>query len=315
MSDVQAGPGGVCAVCGTAVSGGSHICAPPPVEATAATAQVVPPPPPASPAPWQSSLPAPFNTVPVEVVLIAALMAFAGVLVLWPTLKALPDVFNLLGSGNGLGFQFGLLLFTVWIVLALFGTSLLVLAWRLGHADRVARGLSYCLCGSIGAAILLGDQQGTQLVLVMLACFGAIAVLALVPRVQQFYAGGQAPQGDQPTSVVIARTLVAVWASCMTLVGAMFLPLGGLGSKFVLVGLVMLALGIGAFYANKRVGRGDQAARKVVTVGAALYALLTLIVGRSDPGLLIPLGIAVGIVWNLWRPEDARRYFTASHGQ
>jgi hypothetical protein len=263
---------------------------------------------PPAPADWQRSLPAPFNAIPVAVVVVCALMAFAGLLVLWPVVAALPDTIELLGQG-GLAFQIGLLVLTLWVVLGLFGAALLVLAWRLAHADRVARGLTYVLCADLGLSILFGDEQNGQLTLVMLACFGTIAALGVAPHVRAFFTGGEAPQSGQPVALVVARTLVAVWAACITLVGAMFLPLSGLGTKFVLVGIAMLALGIGAFYLNGRLAERDRSARVIISWGAVLYGVLTLIIGRRDPGMLIPLGIVVGVTWNLWVPREAKVHF------
>lgn len=257
---------------------------------------------------WQQSLPAPFNAIPVEVLTICGLLAAAGVLTLWPAVRVLPDIFDLLGSG-GIFRDLGLLLLTVWVVLALFGVGALVLAWRLAHADRVARGLTYVLCGGLGGSILLGDEQTTALVLVMLASFATIGILVAVPRVQAFFAGDGAPQGDMPVPIVIARTLVAIWAALVVLVGAMFLPLGGLGSKFVFVGVVLLVLGIGAFRLNGQLAAGDPVARNVVSAGGCVYAFLLVVLGRRDPGLLLPLSLAAGVLWNLWMPAEAQRHF------
>jgi hypothetical protein len=286
----------------------------PAVAPAAAPAAAAYPPPagapgrPLAPADWQRSLPAPFNAIPAAVVVVCALMAFAGVLVLWPVLAALPETLELLGQG-GLAFQIGLLVLTLWVVLGLFGAALLVLAWRLAHADRVARALTYVLCATLGLSILFGDEQSGQLTLVMLACFGTLAALGLAPNVRGFFTGGDAPQSGQPVALVVARTLVAVWAACITLVGATFLPLGGLGAKFVLVGIAMLALGIGAFYLNGRLAERDRRARVIISWGALLYGVLTLIIGRRDPGMLIPLGIVVGVTWNLWLPREAKVHF------
>src|SRR5581483_48045 len=161
---------------------------------------------------------------PTELLLVCAVMAIAGALVMWPVLDALPDTIRLFGDG-ALGRDLGLLLLLVWTMMGAFAAACVVLAWRLLHADRVARGLTYVLAGGLGLSILLGNEKGTQLDLVMVACFGIVAVLAFAPRVQAFFTGPNARQYDQPTSVVIARTLVAVWASAILLIGLVFLPL------------------------------------------------------------------------------------------
>ena len=136
-----------------------------------------PAPAPAAPdlwADWQRSLPGPFNSVPPELVVVCALMAAAGGLLLVQAVLVLPDLFELLGMGS-LGVQFGLLLLAVWAMLALFGGGAIYLAWRLGHGDRVARGLAYVVLGGLAGSLLVGDDHGTALVLVMLACTAALA--------------------------------------------------------------------------------------------------------------------------------------------
>lgn len=257
---------------------------------------------------WQTSLPGPFNSIPPELLLVCALMAAAGVLTLWPVVKTLPDIFDLLGA-SGFARSFGLLLLTVWLALGFFGVACLLLAWRMAHADRVARGLSYVLLGGLGGAILVGNEHQTTLTLVMLASFGAIAILAAAPAVQRFFVAEGSPQGDQPTPVVIARTLVAVWAGFLTLVGLMFLPISAVGSKYVVVGALFLAIGVGGFIFNKHLATGDENARLIVTVGCVVYPILLLVLGQRDPSLLLPIALVAGIAWNLWIPNDSKQFF------
>jgi hypothetical protein len=226
------------------------------------------------------------------------------VLVLWPALKALPDLLKALGQGGIV-----LLLLSVWLLLAGFGAALLLLAWRLAHGDRVARGLTYVLCGALGGSILLGDQQQGSLMLVALSCAGIAAVLAGSPRVKQFFTGGAAPQGDQPVPVTVARTLVAVWAGCVGFGGLAMLPLAGVAAKYFLIGAIFVGLAIAAFRLNRRLAAGDATTRTIVSSGAGAYLLLLLILGRRDPGMLVPLGLVAGTVWNLWVPAEAQRHF------
>jgi hypothetical protein len=278
-------------------------------------------PPPSSPAPpaavaadgidWQRSLPVPFNALPLQLLLVCTLMAAAGVLTWWPTLTTLDDIFRLLGMG-GIWFQFGLLLLLVWVVLAAFGTGCMYLAWRMAHADRVARGLAYVLLLGLGCSILVGKDKSTVLVLVMLACFGAFGVLIASPAVRDFFAGPDAPDAEQPTPIVIARTLLAIWTACVLLVGLAFLPLGGLGGKFVVIGIILLAVGAAAWHLNGRLAARDQTARVVVSAGAAVYAVLLLIAGEREAGLILPLALAAGVAWNLWAPPAAQDFFSPS---
>jgi hypothetical protein len=179
----------------------------------------------------------------------------------------------------------------------------------MAHADRVARGLSYVLLSGIAVSILFGEDHDTELVLAMLACIASVAVLAFSPRVNQFFLDEGAPDHGQPGPIVIARTLLAIWTGCALLLGAAFLPLGDIGGKWVIVGFVLLGLGAGAWRLNGRIAGGDPTARGLVTVGAILYGAALLILGDHSSGLLLPLALAVGIVWNLWYPEESKRHF------
>jgi hypothetical protein len=259
---------------------------------------------------WQRSLPGPFKSIPLELLTVCSLMGFAGLLILWPVLKSLPDLFKLLGS-SGFVLDLAALLIIMWLLLGFFGATCLVLAWRLAHADRVARGISYILLGAIALSLLLGNVHDTQLTLVLLACCAAIGVLWLSPNVGAFFAGAGAPDGDQPVPVVVARTLIAVWGGCVLLEGLLFLPLGSLGGAYLPVGLVLVAIGGGAFLVNRRLADGDDTARRIASGGAALNLILLIILGRSDPGVLIPLALVAGVVWNLWYPLESRRFFVA----
>ena len=234
-------------------------------------------------------------------------MAVAGLFTLWPALRITPDLLDLLTSGESFGRSLGLLLLTVWLLLAFFGGACLLLAWRLAHADRVARGLTYVLLGGLAASILIGNAHTTELTIVMLASLGAIAVLALAPGARAFFAAGA--QGEHPDGLVIARTLVAVWAGIMLVVGLLFLPIGSISGKYVVVGVCFLAAGVAAWYFNRRLALGDPLARIVVTAGAGVYLVLLLILGDRSPGLLLPLALAIGVGVYLWLPADVQRYF------
>jgi hypothetical protein len=235
-------------------------------------------------------------------------MAFAGAFVLWPVGKVLPDLLRGLNDGEFIR-DLSLLLLAVVVVLAMFGVGCLVLSWRLAHADRVARGLTYVVAGALGFSILIGNDHSAQLVLTMVACFGSIAVLALAPRVREFFTGPQARQYSLPTSIVTARTLLAVWAFTLLLVGAMFVPLSGIADKFVVTGAMFLVLGIAGLVLNKRLETGDPVARLLLSAGAVAYVVLLLILDRRDPGLILPLSVSLGSLFFLWFPADSREFF------
>lgn len=260
---------------------------------------------------WQTSLPAPFNAVPLELLAVCALMTIAALLTLVPAIRIVPDIVELLGL-SGFARQIGLLLLTVWAMLALVGVALIFLAWKMVHGDRVARGLSYVLLGGLGGAILIGDEQSTELVLGMLACFGALAVLALAPSLREFFGGAGLTAGEQPAAVVQARMLVAIWAATMIFVGVMFLSLDDLDGKFLPIGVLLVLLGAATWYLNGRLARGDPTARSLITVAAGAYLVLLLILGEGHPGLILPLALAAGAVVNLWAGSEAQQHFRAT---
>lgn len=257
---------------------------------------------------WQDALPGPYSRIPVELLAVCALLAFAGAFVLWPVGKVLPDLLAGLNDGEFIR-DLALLLLAVWVVLAMFAIGCLILSWRLAHADRVGRGLTYVTAGALGFSILIGNDHSTQLVLTMVACFGSIAVLALAPRVREFFVGPNTRQYVQPAPIVTARILLAVWALTLLFIGAMFVPLGAIADKYVTAGAMFLVIGIAAFVLNKRLEAGDPVARLLLSLAAVAYVVLLLVVGRRDPGLILPLSVSLGSLFFLWFPAESREYF------
>src|SRR4051812_45972498 len=135
-----------CPTCGTSIGEPSRFCMSCGSVLVGAASALSAPAPAVAPAQlsWQQQLPGPFSSIPPELLLVCGLMAAAGGLTLWPVIRVLPDIVTLVGAG-GFETDLGLLLLTVWVVLGLFGSACLLLAWRLAHADRVARGLAYVL--------------------------------------------------------------------------------------------------------------------------------------------------------------------------
>jgi hypothetical protein len=228
-----------------------------------------------------------------------------------PAIRILPDMVELLGQ-SGFARQIGLLLLTVWAILALVGVALIFLAWKMVHGDRVARGLSYVLLGGLGGAILIGDEQPTELVLGMLACFVALAVLALAPSLREFFGGAPVVGGEQPAPVVQARMLVAIWAATMIFVGVMFLALDDLDRKFLPIGVLLVVLGAATWYVNGRLAKGEPAARTLISAAASAYLILLLILGEGHPGLILPLALAAGAVVHLWTGGEVQQHFSAT---
>jgi hypothetical protein len=257
---------------------------------------------------WQTNLPGPFSSVPSELVLICGLMAIAGAFLLWPVIDLLHAGFGIIGEGT-FGRDFGLLLVISGAILLFFSVSAFVLAWRMAHADRVARALSYVLLGGLGASILFGTGKDWQLVLVMLASIGAVVVLALAPRVRAFFTGPNAMQYDRPSSIVTVQALLYAWAGLIGLNGVIYLLLSDLASKFVVVGVFFLVLAAAACHLGRQLSAGAPLVRLLVTVGGLVYGVLLLVAGQGSIGLLVPLSGVVGAVAFLWLPQDARTFF------
>jgi hypothetical protein len=264
---------------------------------------------PAGSPPPRAAAPRPAAGVPPDLLAVCALMALAGLLTLWPVVTSVPDLLEIVFSSDSFSRAFGLLLLTFWLMLAFFGCACLLLAFRLTQGDRVARGLTYVLLGGLALSILVGNTKTTGLWITMLVSAAAVAVLALAPGPRAFFAQGA--QGEHPDGLVIARTLIAVWAGIMAVAGLMMLPTGSLAAKYAIVGLLFLALGAVAFFLNSRLAHGDPVARVVVSTGAVVYLVLLLILGDRSPGLLLPLAMVIGVAGYLWIPADVQRYFTA----
>jgi len=257
---------------------------------------------------WRQNLPARLRPAPPELLLVSALMASAGGFLLIVVLPTVPDFFRLLGAG-GLALDFGLLIAIPLIVLGAIAVAFLLLAWRIAHADRVARGLSYVLLGSFAAAILISNDHAGWLILTLLASIGAIAILAWSPNVRRYFLE-HGKDAAQPTPVVIARTLIAWWASALLLVGVILLPLGRLGGKFAAAGLLEIGVAITAFIVNRRLAAADVVARKVITSLPVVVLIADVVLSSRSIAQVGTLAIAVGIVMFLWLPATSKEFFT-----
>ena len=262
----------------------------------------------------QQKLPGHLPRIPLELLGVCGAMALSGLLLLWPSLALLGDGFPILGDGSS-GLALGLLAIDIGVIILAFAAVLLLLAWRLSHGDRVARGLSYVMLGAIAFAVLVGGDHSVGLIIVMLLSLACIAVLALVPAVKQFFTGPDAPHGDESMSVTMVRTLLTWFAGSAIFLGVTFLPMGAIGAQMVVAGLVFIAVGVGVFMLSSRLARGQSTARLITTGLTGAYALLALIGGGRNTATLLDLAIAAGVVCLLWLPEDARRHFAQSAPQ
>jgi len=262
----------------------------------------------------QQKLPAHLPGIPLELLGVCGVMALSGLLLLWPGLSLLSDGFPLLGDGS-FGLAVGLLAIDLGALILALATALGLLAWRLSHGDRVARGMSYILLGAIVFAVIVGGSHPTGLIIVMLLSVACLIVLAAAPNVRQFFTGAAAPDGGQPVSITIARTLLTWFAVAAIFLGVTFLPMGILGGQMVFAGIIFLAVGVGVFLLSSRLARGEPTARLIATILMAVYALLALVGGGRNTGTLLDLGIAAGIVCLLWLPQDAKDFFAQPPAQ
>jgi hypothetical protein len=246
-------------------------------------------------------------TLPLELLAVIGLFLLAGGALIWTSLRALPDTFRLLSSA-GFAHLVALALLLALVVIALLGLGLLIVARMLYRADRVGRGLAYVAAGTVAASILFASTKTTGEMLAMFASIGAIGVLVLSPGVRTYFTRPNAFQRDRPTSVVIAQVCVAVLAGLLMVVGLMYLLLGDVDGKYVLIGLALLGLAAGAFLLVRRLSGPDRRARSLVSIGAVAGIILSFLGTRSS-GFLVPLGIYGSILVCLWLAPDARAYF------
>lgn len=260
--------------------------------------------------PWRQNLPEPLRPAPTELLAVSALMALAGAFLLVVILPTIPDIFRFLGGGS-YGRLLGDILALVFLLLGAIATAFLLLAWRMVHADRVARGLSYVLLASFAGALLLSDDHSTWLILTLLACLGAIAVLAWSPNVRTYFVEHGKDAG-QPTPVVVARTLVAWWGAAVLLVGVLFLPLAAVSDKYVVAGLLFIVVAVAAFLLNGRLAAGDPVARQVITAIPIVLMVACFIFGSRSIAVVEPLAISIGVACFLWVPASSRELFDAA---
>jgi hypothetical protein len=251
--------------------------------------------------------------VPPAVWLVIALQVAAGGFLLIWSLVELPNAIKLLGDG-AFGTWLSLVVLTLLLLVGSMGAGLCYLAVRLMRADRVGRGITYVACLSIAGSILFGDDHSAGLTLAAIGCIAAAAALAFLPDVQTFFTGPGAPTSDRPSGVVIAQSLIAVWLFIVAVVGVLYLMLGfaGIGSKYVVVGLILLAIAVASRSVNARLGTGDAQARNWASLGTGAVVLLDLIAGNTTgTGFLLPLGWSIGVVAYLWLPKDCNAFFAA----
>jgi hypothetical protein len=276
--------------------------------------QAPPPPPPVDPAaaagatgPGTPAVGLPIVAgLPLELWLVVAAFALPGAWLVYEVVKALPDAIKYLGS-QYFGFRLGLALVLLLLVIGALGVAMVAIAWRLYRRDRVGRGLAYAFGGTIIVSVLLASDRTSAETWAMVFSIVGIAILAFAPRVRAIF-DASAP-GAAPTSVVVSRTLIAIFSGVTLLIGAVYLLLSSDSGKYAVAGVIAIAAAILASRWSRRLDAADKQARLYLSLGGAVVGVLLIALGEKDVGLLVPLGMIVSAIGCLWLPNDARAFF------
>lgn len=245
--------------------------------------------------------------LPLELWLVIAAFALPGAWVVFETVKALPDAIKLI-SAQFFGFRLGLALTMILVLVGLLGVAMLAIAWKLYNRDRVGRGLAYAFAGTIVVSVVFSSSATSAEVWAMILSIVGIAILAFAPRVRALFEQSAAMEGI-PTSVVVSRTLIAVFCALAIVVAVIYVLLASVSAKYVVAAVVAFAAAAAAARWSKHLNNADRNARLFVSIGGGAVAILLLIIGRSTAGLLFPLGLIVSSIGCLWIPNDARAFF------
>jgi hypothetical protein len=214
------------------------------------------------------------------------------------------QVAPLLGYRGGVG-ALGTFMLVMLSVPLVFGAGCMYLARRLYARDQLARVLAIVLCSSAGLAFLLTGARDAALVVAGLVCLAVALDLLFDPMVRAAFASS----APEPATVVAARVVVVIVAAGMLLTGVMLLTLAQFGSRLIVGGALEVAFSGLLFWLSRRLKQGDATARVLVSVLAAAYVLLALVVGYGQPGVVLPVALALCTIVLLWLPAPSRAYF------
>jgi hypothetical protein len=251
-------------------------------------------------------LPVGGKMVPSELLAIIGLMVAAAAFCFYIGLRPLSATLQLLTSSE-FGFQFGLIALTILVLFNLFGVALLYLARGLWRADKVARGLTFVLLGSVALTLLLERYKTTGMKWAIGISLVALAVLAFAPSLTRYFREG--PDSALPTSIAIAVTLIKAWSGVVGIVGLSLLPEGTQIGKLFGIGVVMVALGAAGWWTAQAVLAHSQAGRLAATVGTGIYLILLVIAGRDYASVIAPFAVGLGILAFLWLPGESNAWF------
>lgn len=245
--------------------------------------------------------------LPLELWSVIAAFAIPGAWVVFETVKALPDAIKFIGA-EFFGFRLGLALTMILLLVGLLGAAMLAIAWKLYNRDRVGRGLAFAFGGTIVVSVVLSSSPSSAEIWAMILSIVGIAILAFAPRVRALFDASATLDGV-PTSVVVSRTLIALFSALAVIVAVIYILLASVSSKYVVAAVVAVAAAGAATRWSKRLSNAERDARLFLSIGGGAIAILLLIIGRSTAGLLFPLGLIVSSIGCLWLPNDARVFF------
>jgi hypothetical protein len=237
------------------------------------------------------------------------LLAAVGGLLVVVSIYLLFNALPLLGDG-GFGIALGLFIILLLIVPLVFGCGLLYLARRLQQGDRLSRVLAVVTCAAVALASLLSGARDAGWVLAAILALGVILLLTIDPVVRAHFSGPDARYGSEPTPVVAARALMVVVAGCDVFVALGFFVLSPYAGSLAGWGVVILTVGISVFVLSRQLAAGSTTARVLTTGLAAVYLVLSLFAGHGEPGVILPVALALCIPCLLWLPNSSRKYFT-----
>jgi hypothetical protein len=256
------------------------------------------------------------RTLPVELVVVAAVYCVAGLWMLWqlqPLVQAIPDLLRGLFSSDSFEYSFTYLSVFLLAMVLFVGAALLGVAYLLLRADPVGRGLSVVIfLALIAAAAALNTSTSALYILILLVSACSTAALFVSPWCR--HALDTSPRGDgRPTSVVLSRTLILAFFSLLTFETAVMLLglrfTGTLGASFVIATVLFAAACALAWFGHSRLSDGpDRGGRIQVSVAAGLSLLGSAILGGGSAWVfqLVLLGGATAL---LWAAPGARTWF------
>ncbi|MGH9089956.1 MAG: hypothetical protein ACRDZR_01025 [Acidimicrobiales bacterium] len=247
--------------------------------------------------------------MPPRLWIVVALLSLVGLVIVVPSLLLLVDSLAFFSFGNGFDTAFGVFVLVLLLVPLAFGLGCLYLARRIQQGDRVARVIAIVLCLSAAAACLLTGARDLGWVLAGLLALGAAGMLGLDPVVRSYFTGEDARYGAEPTGVVAARVLMVVVAVAMLLVGLLFLPLAAYEPSLAVYGVLQVVIALGVLYLSRRLAAGDATARVFATGAALVYLVDAIVAGHGEPGVILPVALALCVIGLLWLPDSSRRYF------